>query len=209
MARKKKSAMAAFLKKKKARRNPDAEPVKNAARKNPMLGEFTDLGLTIGTAAGAYAVNRTGANMIEKLVGNKLGFLTKHLTPLASLGLAALLWYVAEKWAWLRRYQNSVVVGSGIAVVHTLVQRYIPGLEVLLMGPSNSHKMLAASLAAAAAEDDGAIAEHAMIEETTNGSKVLTDPTQDLLTAITEDDAEDAELMTGVFARKQDNGIFS
>lgn len=125
----KSNKVAKFLKK-AAKRRAAKEPKK--ARSNPSTTALMELGTTVGAGAGAYAANRLGTALIVKLLGNRLGAFGRHLSPLASVGLAALIWYIAEKWSTLRRHGTSVIVGSGIAVVQTVLNRYLPGIELLL-----------------------------------------------------------------------------
>lgn len=124
--------VARFLKKAK-KKAPKAE---RTPRSNPSTTALMELGTTIGAGAGAYAANRLGTALIVKVLGSRLGAIGKHLSPMASLGLAALIWFVAERWAALRRYGTSIIVGSGIAVVQTILNRYLPGIEVLLNSAS-------------------------------------------------------------------------
>lgn len=125
---KKSSKVARFLKK---AAKTKAIKVK-AKRSNPDTTAITELGITVGTGAGAYVVNRIASGVVHKALAPRLGRFGSHIGPAASVGFLAMVWYLAEKLAFLRRYQNSVIVGSAIAVFQTILARYLPGVENLL-----------------------------------------------------------------------------
>lgn len=129
---KKSSKVARFLKKAAKTKAIKAK----AKRSNPDTTAITELGITVGTGAGAYVVNRIATGVVHKALAPRLGRLGSHIGPAASVGFLAMVWYLAEKLAFLRRYQNSVIVGSAIAVFQTLLSRYLPGVENLLNAAS-------------------------------------------------------------------------
>ena len=135
MPRKKKPSRLSLFKKnpatRKARRkNPDDAPApRTYARRNPPLK--TDLVQFLGPAVGAYAVTRfTGRGL--HLFGSRWPAFQKHLRPLGNLLAFAAAWLASHKWKRLEKYHTPIVVGSGLALIQSLVQTYLPGLAWLL-----------------------------------------------------------------------------
>lgn len=149
---KKSSKIARFLKKAATKK---AIKVKAKARSNPDTTAIAELGITVGTGAGAYVVNRIATGVVHKALAPRLGRLGSHIGPAASIGFLAMVWYLAEKLAFLRRYQNSVIVGSAIAVFQTLLARYLPGVENLLNAASYPVMQIPTNTATGDYVDDG------------------------------------------------------
>lgn len=184
----KKSKVAKFLKKRAASR---PQKVSNA-RRNPTTTALQELGATVGTGVGAYVFNRVGTGVVKKMVGGRLGALGSHVGPLASVIFAGIVWYLAERWAWLRRYQNSVIVGSGLAVFQTLLNRYLPGVENLLNAASTG-AVNPRAVGEYIEEDDDLV-------DNLPGASIA--ESNKLISAVTDEiDVDDLDLNTGVFAR--------
>lgn len=183
----KKSKVSNFLKKHAAKRKsaPPAPAFKAKARRNPNTTALAELGSTVGVGVGAYVANRIVTGVAKKALETRIPYVGSHIGPITSIAITALIWYLAERWDWLRRYSNSALVGSTVALFQALLTRYLPGVEVLLD---------------AAGRPPG-LGEYLEEDEESNslpGTSILDNK---LISAITSED-EDSDLMTGVFARK-------
>jgi hypothetical protein len=98
---------------------------------NPPL--FTDIVMFVGPGFGGYAASRVATKVVSRIAGklNKPA-LSKHLGALASVGAFVGAWLLAHKWKPIAKYHTPVVVGSGIAMLHTLAQTYLPGIAVMM-----------------------------------------------------------------------------
>lgn len=114
------------------RKNPEtAVPVRSATRRsNPPI--TTDLVQSIVPAVGSYAATRLTGRIMRNFVGGRFPTWQKHFGPLGNVLAFIASWVLSHKWRRLERYHTPIVVGSGIALVQSLVQTYLPGLAHLI-----------------------------------------------------------------------------
>lgn len=108
---------------------------KDKPKKNPSGGAWTEVFAVIGPAAAGYAATRFLGRVARVQLGKRWPKLAAHAGPLSSAVSLLALWYVTEKWQRFRKYQTPVIIGSGIALLQSAVQTYMPGLAWLIDAP--------------------------------------------------------------------------
>lgn len=107
----------------------------------PVLTDVVDFILPgFGGFAGTRIVNRVTASLIAK----KWPRFAKHAGFLATLGGFGLAWFAAHRIRKLAPYHTPIVVGSGIAVLQTAVQTYVPRYGWLVGHPQEDLALPAA-----------------------------------------------------------------
>lgn len=125
MGKKKAGSIAANRQKRKARRNPAAEPVaRRSARVNPPA--LHDLTHVVLPGFGAYAASRVAQRIAFTVVGRRWPRLARHTHAAAGLLSFGAAWMLAHRWSRLAKYHDGILVGTGVAALHGLAQAYLP-----------------------------------------------------------------------------------
>jgi hypothetical protein len=123
-AAKKPKALANFV----TRKRSSAKPKKNALSFASQSAIGKELTSQILPGVGGYAVARLVGRIVRTIISKKFPALAKHGAVGGNiLGLLA-AWYGAGKIKQLRSAQTAITVGSGIAVIQSIIQVYLPGL---------------------------------------------------------------------------------
>lgn len=118
-----------FLKK-RAKKNPEPAESSGIFSNPPSLTDIT--GLVLPGVAG-YVANRFSAKLINGFVGGSLpAMLGKHVKPAVSTALGALVWWLSEKTELLKSHREGVVAGTGVAVLQSLLEAYMPAFGTML-----------------------------------------------------------------------------
>jgi hypothetical protein len=119
---KKKSGLVTFVKK----ANKLKSESKSFLSKNPPI--VTDVFQYVLPAAGAYVATRLVGRASRTFLGAKFPKIAPFAAPLGSLVAFGAIWYAAHKVSYTKRYHNQLMIGSGIALIQSLVQSVMPGL---------------------------------------------------------------------------------
>jgi hypothetical protein len=95
-------------------------------RSNPPL--FSDLVESIGPGFGGFAASRFVSYVAATQIAQRWPAFGKHAGAVASIGSFVAAWTLAHKLKFLEKYHTPIVVGSGIAMLQTLLEQYIPRL---------------------------------------------------------------------------------
>ena len=159
---------------------------------NPLMSGLGEIpGELVGAVLPAtitFVIDKTVANVVSRVVEPHAGMFGKHIKPLASLiGSSALMW-LANRTNALKSWKTPIVVGAGLAFVHTALGCYFPKIARFInAGPRRSMPMLEQT-------------------ESTNEADILLFAAQDPISsqsqrAVGADSEDDiADLQTGIFA---------
>jgi hypothetical protein len=121
----KKSGLVSFVKKAKRLKTESSSFMK----KNPPI--VTDVFTYIVPAAGAYVATRMIGRAARTFLGGKFPKTLPFAAPAASLATFGMIWYFAHKVDFTKKYHNQLMIGAGIAVIQSLVQSVLPGMNWL------------------------------------------------------------------------------
>lgn len=118
-------SLAQNRKKRRARRNPAAEPVaRREARANPPV--LSDLTHVVLPGFAGYAASRVVQRISFTMVGRRWPRLAKHAHAAAGLLSFGAAWLLAHRWSKLAKYHDGILVGTGVAALHGIAQAYLP-----------------------------------------------------------------------------------
>lgn len=107
---------------------PWTKPKKNGGgrsyRSNPPL--LRDIAEQALPGFGGFAATRIMTRVATSVAGKRWPRLAKHLGVLAGVGTFFAGWFLAHRIKKLALFHTPIVVGSGIAVLQTAIQTYIP-----------------------------------------------------------------------------------
>jgi hypothetical protein len=118
-------------KKKRAKhvRRRKRSPVAVTVRRNPTPAvDWMDLGTEIGAGFAGFAASRLTTRIVSVQLAKRAPTYAKHAGVASSLAtfLAAVL--LAKRWKHTEKYADALAFGSGLALLQTVIQTYIPGL---------------------------------------------------------------------------------
>ncbi len=163
------------------RRNKAAAKRSGALHHNPPM--FTDIGMFILPAFGAYASARVGARFLGTLAAKASPKLGKHAAVGTSLAAFVAAWFAAHRWKPLEKFHTPIVVGAGIAALQTLIQAYLPKVgQFMNLAPAASPGTPLSLPMPVAAEGFGAL---------TDDGNMYAQPNRDFFTYPSYNDAFD------------------
>lgn len=115
----------------KRKRNPDSGGGGSSARR-PGASEVAEMVLP---GAAGFVGSRFLTRIAAVQVAKRAPGFGKHAGAIASVGVLAAAWLLANKWKPLARYQLPIVVGSAIATIQSLLQLYLPRIGWIVSDP--------------------------------------------------------------------------
>ena len=104
-----------------------------APKRNPPLA--TDIASYIVPGFAAFVLDRLVSRTAAVQIAKRWPKFAKHASAISAVGTFGAAWFGAHKVKYLEKYHDAIVIGSGLAMLQTLAQLYVPKLHSLLGDP--------------------------------------------------------------------------